>query len=84
MTRTTKVLSIEELKSSKMLADRFTAARPSIADRLASGKRLRTNVPLENLAELKRPKHVKIRRRSWKTRPGAASRTSFPYATLEC
>jgi uncharacterized protein (DUF2252 family) len=55
MTRS-KVLSIEDLKSSKMLADRFTAARPSIADRLAIGKRLRTKVPQASLAEFKLPK----------------------------
>jgi hypothetical protein len=55
MTRS-KVLSIEDLKSSKMLADRFTAARPSIADRLAIGKRLRTKVPQASLAEFRLPK----------------------------
>src|SRR5215471_5078807 len=56
MTRTTKAPSIEDLKSSKILVDRFTAARPSIAERLASGKRLRTNVPLKSLAEFRPPK----------------------------
>jgi uncharacterized protein DUF2252 len=56
MTRTTKAPSIEDLKSSKMLVDRFTATRPSITVRLADGKCLRTNVPLESLAEFKLPK----------------------------
>jgi uncharacterized protein (DUF2252 family) len=56
MTSSAKVLSIEDLKSSKSLADRFTASRPSIADRLASGKRLRTNVSRASLAEFKLPR----------------------------
>jgi uncharacterized protein (DUF2252 family) len=50
MTSAAKV-SIEDLKNSKLLAGRFSAPRPSIADRLASGKRLRKNVPRARLAE---------------------------------
>jgi hypothetical protein len=48
MARTTKAPSIEDLKSSKMLVDRFTATRPSITDRLADGKRLRTQRLIED------------------------------------
>jgi uncharacterized protein (DUF2252 family) len=53
MPRTAKASSSEELKSSKILVEKFTAARPSIADRLASGKRLRANMPLKGLAEFR-------------------------------
>jgi hypothetical protein len=56
MTRTTKAPSIKDLKSSKILVDRFIADRPSIADRMASGKRLRTKVPQASLAEFRLPK----------------------------
>jgi hypothetical protein len=56
MTSAAKVLSIEDLKSSRSLADRFSTPRPSIADRLVTGKRLRTKVPRASLAEFRLPK----------------------------
>src|ERR1700744_5814362 len=59
MANITKALSIEDLKDSKKLANRFTAARPSIADRMASGKRLRTAVPQASLAEFRLPRSRK-------------------------
>jgi uncharacterized protein (DUF2252 family) len=41
---------------SKKLAEQFTAPRPSVADRIAEGKRLRTTVPRANLADFKAQK----------------------------
>lgn len=43
----------------KKLADQFTATRPSIEDRMAAGKRLRTTVPRASLAEYKPPANRK-------------------------
>lgn len=43
----------------KKLADQFTALRPSIEDRLAAGKRLRTEFPRAGLAEFKPPANRK-------------------------
>jgi uncharacterized protein (DUF2252 family) len=40
---------------SKKLAEQFTAARPSVADRIAAGKRLRSVLPRADLAEFKPP-----------------------------
>ena len=37
--------------SALTIADRFTRTRPSVADRLAAGKALRTTVPLASLGE---------------------------------
>jgi uncharacterized protein (DUF2252 family) len=53
MTKSTKSTSAKHLASSKKLLDRFSASRPSIADRVDAGKRLRTAVPRESLAEFK-------------------------------
>ncbi len=53
MTKSTKSTSAKHLASSKKLLDRFSAPRPSIADRIDAGKRLRTAVPRESLAEFK-------------------------------
>ena len=53
MTKSTKSTSAKHLASSKKLLDRFTAPRASIADRIDAGKRLRTAVPRESLAEFK-------------------------------
>jgi uncharacterized protein (DUF2252 family) len=55
MTKSTKSTSAKHLASSKKLLDRFSAPRPSIADRIRTGERLRTTVPLADLAELKLP-----------------------------
>lgn len=53
MTKSNKTSTAKGTKVSKQLADRFTAPRPSIADRIEAGKRLRTAVPRESLAEFK-------------------------------
>jgi Uncharacterized protein conserved in bacteria (DUF2252) len=45
--------ALEVVPSDGKLVDHFTAARPSVADRMAAGKALRTNVPRESLAEYK-------------------------------
>ena len=55
MAKSTKSTSAKDLTSSKKLLDRFTAPRPSIADRIEAGKRLRTAVPRASLAEFKPP-----------------------------
>jgi len=55
MAQSTKSTSAKHLASSKKLLDRFTAPRASIADRIDAGKRLRTTVPRESLAEFKLP-----------------------------
>ena len=52
MTKSKKASSAKDL-TSKKLVDQFTAPRPSIADRLDAGKRLRTAVPRASLAEYK-------------------------------
>ena len=52
MTKSKKASSAKDL-TSKKLVDQFTAPRPSIADRLDAGKRLRTAVSRASLAEYK-------------------------------
>jgi uncharacterized protein (DUF2252 family) len=52
MSKSKKALSAEDL-TSKKLVEQFTAPRPSIADRIDAGKRLRTAVPRASLAEYK-------------------------------
>jgi uncharacterized protein (DUF2252 family) len=59
MTRSTKVASARDIAAGKKLADQFTKTRPSIADRLDAGKRLRTTVSRASLAEYKPPAHRK-------------------------
>ena len=51
MTRSTKVASAKDIAVGKKLADQFTKTRPSIADRLEVGKRLRTTVSRASLSE---------------------------------
>jgi hypothetical protein len=45
MLKPEKASSVQDQTSSKKLLDQFTAPRPSVADRIAAGKRLRTAVP---------------------------------------
>jgi uncharacterized protein (DUF2252 family) len=49
----TKAAPSRNLTSSRKLTEQFTAPRPSVADRIAAGKRLRTTVPSANQAEFK-------------------------------
>jgi uncharacterized protein (DUF2252 family) len=56
MPRPKKSPSIKVPSRSKQLSDQFTAPRPSVADRMESGKRLRTTVPRASLAEHQPPK----------------------------
>jgi uncharacterized protein (DUF2252 family) len=51
MPKPKKAQSDRDTTSSKKLVDQFTAPRPSVADRMDSGKRLRTIVPKASLAE---------------------------------
>jgi uncharacterized protein (DUF2252 family) len=53
MAKSKKISTAKDIKVGKKLADRFTAARPSISDRIDAGKRLRTTIPRESLAEFK-------------------------------
>jgi uncharacterized protein (DUF2252 family) len=53
MTKSTKTHSVKDMTVGKKLADQFTSPRPSIADRLDAGKRLRTTVSRASLAEYK-------------------------------
>jgi uncharacterized protein (DUF2252 family) len=48
-----KASPYQNVSTSKKLADQFTAPRPSVADRIDTGKRLRTTVPRAKLAEFK-------------------------------
>jgi uncharacterized protein (DUF2252 family) len=59
MPTSTKASPTKDTSSSKKLADQFTAPRPSVADREAAGKRLRTTVPRASLAEHQLPKNRK-------------------------
>ena len=59
MTRSTKVVSAKKLAAGKELADQFTKTRPSIADRMEAGKRLRTTVSRASLSEYKAPANRK-------------------------
>jgi uncharacterized protein (DUF2252 family) len=52
---TKKTASALDLASGPKLAERFTATRPSIADRMAAGKALRTTVPKASLGEYQPP-----------------------------
>jgi Uncharacterized protein conserved in bacteria (DUF2252) len=54
-----KSSSVKVPSRSKQLSDQFTAPRPSVADRMESGKRLRTTVPKASLAEHQPPKNRK-------------------------
>jgi uncharacterized protein (DUF2252 family) len=56
MPKQTKASSAQAPTNSKKLLDQFTAPRPSVADRLATGKRLRTSVPRASHAEYKAQK----------------------------
>jgi uncharacterized protein (DUF2252 family) len=64
--------SFKVLPSDSKLLEQFTAARPSVADRMAAGKALRTKVPRASLAEykpsLKRKDPVAILEAQAKTR----------------
>jgi len=53
MPKATKAPSAQDETKSKKLFEQFTAPRPSVADRIADGKRLRTTVPKASLAEYK-------------------------------
>ncbi len=55
MTKSKKASATHNLAISKKLVEQFTAARPSIADRIAAGKRLRTTVPRASLEEYTPP-----------------------------
>jgi uncharacterized protein (DUF2252 family) len=59
MTKSKKISTAKDLTISRKLVDRFTAPRPSIADRMEAGKRLRTAVPRASLAEYKPPPNRK-------------------------
>jgi len=54
MNKSTKTSSAKDL-TSKKLVEQFTAPRPSIADRMDAGKRLRTDVSKASLADYKPP-----------------------------
>jgi uncharacterized protein (DUF2252 family) len=54
MTKSKKTLPARESAASKRLVEQFTAPRPSIADRMNAGKRLRTAVSKNTLSEYKR------------------------------
>src|SRR5277367_815923 len=64
--------SLKVVPSDRKLIELFTAARPSVADRIAAGKALRTKVPRASLAEykpsLKRKDPVAILEAQAKTR----------------
>jgi len=49
------VPSLKVVSSGGRIVEKFTEARPSVADRLAAGKALRTKVPRASLAEYKPP-----------------------------
>jgi uncharacterized protein (DUF2252 family) len=55
MAKSKKASSAQDLTTSKKLVEQFTAARPSIADRIAAGKRLRTTISRASLADYKPP-----------------------------
>ena len=59
MAKSKKETSSADLTNSNKLADEFTAIRPSIEDRIAAGKRLRTTTPRASLAEYKPPTNRK-------------------------
>ncbi len=55
-TKSSKTTPTSDLANvAKKLAEQFTAARPSVADRMATGKALRTRVPKASLAEYQPP-----------------------------
>jgi uncharacterized protein (DUF2252 family) len=56
MPKPTEASPAQDTPSSKKILDQFTAPRPSVADRIAAGKRLRTAVPRAGLAEYKAQK----------------------------
>ncbi len=53
MPKPTKASPTQDTPSSKKIFEQFTAPRPSVADRIAAGKRLRTAVPRASLADYK-------------------------------
>src|SRR5215471_18611917 len=53
MPKATKTKSAQGEPNSKKLFEQFTAPRPSVEDRIAAGKQLRTTVPRASLAEYK-------------------------------
>ena len=55
MTKSKKASPTKDPTISKKLVEQFTAARPSIGDRVAAGKRLRTTIPRASLAEYTPP-----------------------------
>jgi len=56
MPKSKKASSTQGTTDSKKLFEQFTAPRPSVADRIAAGKRLRTAVPRASMAEYKAQK----------------------------
>jgi hypothetical protein len=56
MPKQTKGSAVQGSQISKKLFEQFIAARPSVADRIAAGKRLRTTVPRAGMAEYKAQK----------------------------
>jgi uncharacterized protein (DUF2252 family) len=56
MPKQTKGSAVHGSKISKKLVEQFTAPRPSVADRIDAGKRLRTIVPRAGMAEYKAQK----------------------------
>jgi uncharacterized protein (DUF2252 family) len=59
MSKSKSATPTQDMTSSNKLVEQFAAARPSIADRIAAGKRLRTTIPRASLAEYKRPANRK-------------------------
>jgi len=59
MSRSTKVASAKARAAGTKLADEFTKPRPSIADRMEAGKRLRTTASRASLSEYKPPANRK-------------------------
>jgi uncharacterized protein (DUF2252 family) len=55
MAKSKKTSPAKDVSVSKKLFEQFTAARPSIPDRIAAGKRLRTTIPRESLASYTAP-----------------------------
>jgi uncharacterized protein (DUF2252 family) len=51
MAKSTRASQAQSMSNGKRLAEQFTAPRPSIADRLATGKQLRSTTPRADLGE---------------------------------
>jgi hypothetical protein len=56
MPKATKPPTFKPTEAGKKLFSEFTAPRPSVADRISAGKRLRTTVPRAGMAEYKTQK----------------------------